>query len=123
VAHSVHMFTQDLKKRVLGSNLVNLLTRPHGVHRYAELLAPMWTLGEAAAKVGDVRPMTRGSGSAVLALSNGFGNTVKAGQSVNLTVGIAAGKPLRFTRQCRGRLETRAVYRTSRRRPSIDVSV
>jgi stearoyl-CoA 9-desaturase NADPH oxidoreductase len=115
------MFTQDLKKRVLGSSLVNLLTRPHGVHRYAELLAPTWTLGEAAVKLDDARPTTPGSVSAVLALNNGFGNTVKAGQSVNLTVGIAAGKPLRFTRQCRGRLEPRAGHRTPRRRTGIDV--
>lgn len=115
------MFTQALKKRVLGSNLVNVLTRPHGVDRYAELLAPTWTLGEASAKAGDVRRTT--SCSAVLLPNNGFGNTVRAGQCVNLTVGIAAGKRLRFTRQCRGRLEPRAAYRTSRRRPGSDVSV
>jgi hypothetical protein len=115
------MFTQALKKRVLSSNLVNLLTRPHGVDRYAELLAPTWTLGEAPAKAGDVRRTT--PCSAVLPPSAGFGNTVKAGQYVNLTVGIAAGKPLRFTRQCRGRLEPRTVRRTSRRRAGIDASV
>jgi hypothetical protein len=117
------MFTQALKKRVLDSNLVNLLTRPHGVHRYAELLAPTWTLGEAPAKAGDVRRKTLCGASAVVAPNNGFGNTVKAGQYVNLTVGIAAGKSLRFTRQCRGRFEPRAAYRTSRRRAGVDVSI
>jgi stearoyl-CoA 9-desaturase NADPH oxidoreductase len=115
------MFTEGLKKRVLGSNLVNLLTRPHGVDRYAELLAPTWTLGEASAKVGDVRRMT--PCGTVLSPSADFGNTVKAGQYVNLTVGIAAGKPLRFTRQCRARLEPRAVHRTSRRQAGIDATV
>jgi stearoyl-CoA 9-desaturase NADPH oxidoreductase len=117
------MFTQALKTRMLGSNLVHLLTRPHGVDRYAELLAPTWTLGEAPAKVGDVRRTTSCSASVVVAPNIEFGNTVKAGQFVNLSVGIAAGKSLRFTRQCRGRLEPRASYRTSRLRAGIDVSV
>ena len=115
------MFTQILKNRVLGSKLVGLLTRPHGVDRYAELLAPKWTLGEAPATVGDMRQTT--PRSVVMAPNSGFGNTVKAGQYINLTVGIAAGKPLRFTRQCRGRLEHRAVHRTSQRWADIDVCV
>jgi stearoyl-CoA 9-desaturase NADPH oxidoreductase len=85
VDNSVRMFTQDLKKRVLGSNLVDLLTRPHGVHRYAELLSPTWTVGDAAGKEKeDVRRMALGSDDVVLAL-NGFSNAVKAGRSVNLT--------------------------------------
>lgn len=115
------MFTEVLKKRVLGSNLVNLLTRSPGVDRYAELLAPTWTLGEASATAGDVHRTT--PCSAVLSPSAGFGNTVKAGQYVNLTVGIVAGKPLRFNRQCRGRLEPRTVRRTSQQRAGIDASV
>jgi stearoyl-CoA 9-desaturase NADPH oxidoreductase len=116
------MFTQALKKWVLGSDLVDLLTRSRGVDRYAELLAPTWTLGEAPVKVGDVRRTT--PRSAVLSPNNGFGNTVKAGQYVNLTVGIAAGKPLRFTRQCQGRVEPRAGHRTPpRRQAGIGVSV
>lgn len=49
------MFTQTLKERVLGSGLVDLLTGPHGVDRYTEQLDPTWTLGEARAKVVDVR--------------------------------------------------------------------
>jgi stearoyl-CoA 9-desaturase NADPH oxidoreductase len=122
LAHSVHMFTQALKKRVLGSNLVNLLTRPHGVDRYAELLAPTWKLSEAPVK-GGVRWTTADGASVVLAPHDEFGNTVKAGQCVNLTVGIAAGKSLRFTRQCQGRFEPRASHRTSRRRVGIDISM
>jgi hypothetical protein len=108
---------------VLCSNLINLLTRPHGVDRYAELLAPTWTLGEAATKEGEARQTTSRPASVVLLPNNGFGNTVKAGQYVNLTVGIAAGKPLRFSRQCRGRVEPRAGHRTSRRRAGVDASV
>src|ERR1700722_11559249 len=51
LTHSVHMFTEALKKRVLDSNLVNLLTRPHGLDRYADLLAPKWTQEEARAQL------------------------------------------------------------------------
>src|ERR1700739_996934 len=37
---SIHMFTQMLANRVLGSGLVDLLTGPHGVARYTDLVAP-----------------------------------------------------------------------------------
>ena len=46
--HGIQMFTQTLARRVLGSPLVDLLTGPHGVDRYTELLAPTLTLGGAA---------------------------------------------------------------------------
>jgi ferredoxin-NADP reductase len=82
------MFTQTLKKRVLGSDLVDLLTGPHGVDRYTELVAPTWTLGEPRAKVVDVRRTTPRSVTLVLAPNDAFGHTVKAGQYVNLTVDI-----------------------------------
>jgi stearoyl-CoA 9-desaturase NADPH oxidoreductase len=82
------VFTQTLKKRVLGSDLVNLLTGPHGVDRYTELLAPTWTLGEARAKVVDVRRSTPRSVTLVLAPNDAFSNTIKAGQYLNLTVDI-----------------------------------
>ncbi|MDT5400603.1 MAG: stearoyl-CoA 9-desaturase oxidoreductase, partial [Mycobacterium sp.] len=53
------MFTQTLKPRlrdrVLRSTLVDLLTGPHGVDRYTELVEPTWTIGEARAKVVAVR--------------------------------------------------------------------
>jgi stearoyl-CoA 9-desaturase NADPH oxidoreductase len=49
------MFTQTLKPRlrdrVLRSALVDLLTGPHGVDRYTELVEPTWTIGDARAKV------------------------------------------------------------------------
>jgi ferredoxin-NADP reductase len=84
------MFTQTLKRRVLGSDLVDLLTGPHGVDRYTELVALTWTLGEARAKLVDVRRTTPRSVTLTLAPNDAFtsAHTVKAGQYVNLTVDI-----------------------------------
>src|SRR5262249_14825234 len=89
-SHRVHMFTQTLKRRVLGSDLVDLLTGPHGVDRYTELVAPTWTLGEGRAKLVDVRRTTPRSVTLSLAPNDAFtsAHTVKAGQYVNLTVDI-----------------------------------
>jgi stearoyl-CoA 9-desaturase NADPH oxidoreductase len=84
------MFTQTLRERVLRSDLLDLLTGPHGVDRYTELVAPTWTLGEARAKVIDVRRTTPRSVTLTLAPNATFksNHTVKAGQYVNLTVEI-----------------------------------
>jgi ferredoxin-NADP reductase len=85
------MFTQTLTKRVLGSDLLNLLTGPHGVDRYTELVAPTWTLGEGRAKVIEVRRSTPRSVTLVLAPNDAFadaGRALRAGQYVNLTVEI-----------------------------------
>jgi ferredoxin-NADP reductase len=81
---------QTLRKRVLGSDLLDLLTGPHGVDRYTELVAPTWTLGEARAKVVDVRRTTPRSVTLTLAPNDAFASahTVKAGQYVNLTIDI-----------------------------------
>jgi ferredoxin-NADP reductase len=83
-------FAQSLRKRVLSSDLVDLLTGPHGVDRYTELVAPTWTLGEARAKVVDVRRTTPRSVTLTLAPNESFTSThtIKAGQYVNLTVDI-----------------------------------
>jgi stearoyl-CoA 9-desaturase NADPH oxidoreductase len=74
----------------LSSDLVDLLTGPHGVDRYTELVAPTWTIGEARAKVVDVRRSTPRSVTLTLAPNQTFTSTysVKAGQYVNLTVDI-----------------------------------
>ena len=74
----------------MGSDLLDLLTGPHGVDRYTELVAPTWTLGEARAKVIDVRRTTTRSVTLTLAPNDSFASTetVKAGQYVNLTVEI-----------------------------------
>ena len=87
---STRTLAQKLRKRVLGSDLLDLLTGPHGVDRYTELVAPTWTLGEARAKVIDVRRTTPRSVTLTLAPNETFASThtVKAGQYVNLTVDI-----------------------------------
>jgi ferredoxin-NADP reductase len=84
------VFTQTLTKRVLGSDLVDLLTGPHGVDRYTELLAPTWTLDEGRAKVVDVRRGTPRSVTLTLAPNAAFvsGHKLKAGQYVNVTLDI-----------------------------------
>ncbi|OCB41354.1 ferredoxin reductase [Mycobacterium malmoense] len=86
---------RTFRKRVLGSDLLDLLTGPHGVDRYTELVAPTWTLGEARAKVVDVRRTTPRSVTLTLAPNESFTAAVKAGQYVNLTVEIDGR---RFTR-------------------------
>ena len=87
---STRTLAQSLRKRVLSSDLVDLLTGPHGVDRYTELVAPTWTIGEARAKVVDVRRTTPRSVTLTLAPNQGFTSnySVKAGQYVNLTVDI-----------------------------------
>ncbi|WP_113964779.1 ferredoxin reductase [Mycobacterium shimoidei] len=88
------MFTQNvtrgLSQRVLGSALVDVLTGPHGVDRYTELLAPTWTLGEARGKVVDVRRTTPRSVTLTLRPNNAFdrGRAMRAGQYVNVTVDV-----------------------------------
>lgn len=83
-------FARTLRQRVLGSELLDLLTGPHGVDRYTELVAPLWTLGEARAKVTDVRRATPRSVTLTLTPNDSFlsAHTLKAGQYVNLTVEI-----------------------------------
>ena len=87
---STRTLAQSLRKRVLSSDLVDLLTGPHGVDRFTELVAPTWTIGEARAKVVDVRRSTPRSVTLTLAPNQTFTSTysVKAGQYVNLTVDI-----------------------------------
>ncbi|OBH60843.1 ferredoxin reductase [Mycobacterium mantenii] len=87
---SGRVLARSLRQRVLGSELLNLLTGPHGVDRYTELVAPTWTLGEARAKVTDVRRTTPRSVTLALTPNDTFlsAHTLKAGQYVNLTVEI-----------------------------------
>ncbi|BBZ11244.1 oxidoreductase [Mycobacterium branderi] len=72
---------------MLGSGLVDLLTGPHGVDRYTEQLDPTWTLGEARAKVVDVRRTPR-SVTLTLRPNAAFDRHVQAGQYVNVTVDV-----------------------------------
>ncbi|TMS52604.1 ferredoxin reductase [Mycobacterium sp. DBP42] len=85
------MFTQTLTKRVLAaprmSALANLLTGPHGVDRYTELVEPTWTRGDARAKVVAVRRQTSRSVTLTLEPNEAFVG-FRAGQHINLSVEI-----------------------------------
>jgi ferredoxin-NADP reductase len=81
------MFTQVLTRRVLRSPLVDLLTGPHGVDRYTELVEPTWTAGDARAKVTAVRRQTPRSVTLTLEPNRAF-TGFRAGQHINLTVEI-----------------------------------
>lgn len=81
------MFTETLTRRVLRSPLVDLLTGPHGVDRYTELVTPTWTAGEARAKIVAVRRQTPRSVTLTLEPNRAF-TGFRAGQHINLTVEI-----------------------------------
>jgi stearoyl-CoA 9-desaturase NADPH oxidoreductase len=81
------MFTQTLTQRVLRSPLVDLLTGPHGVDRYTELVAPTWTQADPRAKVIAVRRETPRSVTLTLEPNQAFTGH-RAGQHINLTVEI-----------------------------------
>ena len=80
------MFTQTLRRRISTSPLVNLLTGPHGVDRYTELVEPTWTR-EARAKVIAVRRQTSRSVTLTLEPNAAF-RGFRAGQHINLAVEI-----------------------------------
>jgi ferredoxin-NADP reductase len=81
------MFTETLTRRVRRSPLLELLTGPHGVDRYTELVDPTWTQGEARAKVVAVRRQTPRSVTLTLEPNRAF-TGFRAGQHINLTVEI-----------------------------------
>ncbi len=84
------MFTQTLTcgvgRRLLAGPrgaLANLLTGPHGVDRYTELVDPTWTRGDARAKVVAVRRQTSRSVTLTLEPNAAFAG-FRAGQHINL---------------------------------------
>ena len=85
------MFTETLT-RVRKSPLVDLLTGPHGVDRYTELVDPAWTIGDARAKVVAVHRATPRSVTLQLlpnaAAARRVDRPCRAGQHLNLTVEI-----------------------------------
>ena len=81
------MFTQTLTRRARRSPLLELLTGPHGVDRYTELVDRTWTSGEARAKVVAVRRQTPRSVTLILEPNQAFTGFL-AGQHINLTVEI-----------------------------------
>jgi ferredoxin-NADP reductase len=81
------MFTQTLTRRVRRSPLLELLTGPHGVDRYTELVDGTWTQADARAKVIAVRRQTPRSVTLTLEPNRAF-TGFRAGQHINLTVEI-----------------------------------
>lgn len=84
--HSEHMFTQT-KTRLRKSSLIDLLTGPHGVDRFTELVDPTWSAHDARARVVDVQRMTQRSVTLLLE-PNAAAGRWRAGQHINLTVEI-----------------------------------
>src|SRR5690349_5530 len=81
------MFTETLTRRMSRSSLLNLLTGPHGVDRYTEIVDPIWTQGEARARVVAVRRQTPRSVTLTLQPNRAFAG-FRAGQHVNVSVEI-----------------------------------
>ena len=85
------MFTQTLTRRARDRvrSLLELLTGPHGVDRYTELVDPTWTRGDARAKVVAVTaadaPQRHPDAGTERAPSR---RSFRAGQHINLTVEI-----------------------------------
>ncbi|MGE2836627.1 flavin reductase family protein [Mycobacterium sp. SMC-4] len=80
------MFTETLA-RVRPSSLLDLLTGPHGVDRYTELVDRTWSRGDARARVVAVRRATPRSVTLTLVPNRVF-TGFRAGQHVNLSVEI-----------------------------------
>lgn len=81
------MFTETLTRRMSRSSLLNLLTGPHGVDRYTEIVDPTWTQGEARARIVAVRRQTSRSVTLTLQPNRAFAG-FRAGQHINLSVEI-----------------------------------
>ncbi len=81
------MFTETVARRSKRSALLDLLTGPHGVDRYTELVDPTWTRGQARARVVGVRRSTPRSVTLTLAPNRAF-TGFKAGQHINVSVEI-----------------------------------
>lgn len=81
------MFTETLTRRMSRSSLLNLLTGPHGVDRYTEIVDPTWTQGQARARIVAVRRQTSRSVTLTLQPNRAFAG-FRAGQHINLSVEI-----------------------------------
>ncbi|MGA9375487.1 MAG: iron-sulfur cluster-binding domain-containing protein [Mycobacterium sp.] len=81
------MFTETVTRRMSLSALLNVLTGPHGVDRYTEIVDPTWTRGHARARVVAVRRQTSRSVTLTLQPNRAFAG-FRAGQHINLSVEI-----------------------------------
>jgi ferredoxin-NADP reductase len=69
------------------TQMLDLLTGPHGVDRYTELVTPTWSQRDARAKVVSVQRRTPRSVTLLLQPNKAFAG-FKSGQHINLTVEI-----------------------------------
>jgi len=81
------MPTLTAPRRLLGSQLVDLLVGPHGIDRYLELIRPELTISDARAEVVAVRRQTERSVTMTLRPNRAFGG-FRAGQFVRVGVEI-----------------------------------
>jgi ferredoxin-NADP reductase len=84
-----HVFTQSrsLTSRVLGSSLIDLLTGPHGVDRFTEVVDGTWTINSARAEIVVVKRTTPRSTTLLLRPNRAFAG-FRAGQHVNAAIEI-----------------------------------
>ena len=69
------------------TQLLDLLTGPHGRDRYTELVSPTWTVNEARAEVIRVERRTPRSVTLLLRPNRAF-TGFRAGQHINLSIEI-----------------------------------
>jgi ferredoxin-NADP reductase len=79
--------SRSIGRRLLGSGLVDILTGPHGVDRYVEIVRPAATLRDLRAEVVRVRRMTSDSVTLTLA-PNDLWRGFEPGQFVRVTVEV-----------------------------------
>jgi ferredoxin-NADP reductase len=82
----MHLLDRPLR-RIAGSRLVAAATWPHGIDRYAELVAPAWSLEGVRARITGHRTQTADTVTLTLR-PNGNWRGARAGQHVVLTVGV-----------------------------------
>jgi ferredoxin-NADP reductase len=81
------MYTMSATRRLLRSQLVDLLVGPHGIDRYLELVRPTMTVGDARAEVLAVRHQTARSVTVTLRPNRAW-HGFRAGQFVRVGVEI-----------------------------------
>jgi ferredoxin-NADP reductase len=82
----MHLLDRPLRK-LAGSRLVAAATWPHGIDRYAELVAPAWSLDGVRARITGHRTQTADTVTLTLR-PNGNWQGARAGQHVVLTVEV-----------------------------------
>jgi ferredoxin-NADP reductase len=91
---AAHGRRRRVGRRLLGSSLLDVLTGPHGVDRYVELVRPSFSLRDVRAEIVGVRHTTADSVTLTLR-PNANWEGFSAGQYVRLTVEIDGVQKLR----------------------------